>query len=120
MKKLLMITALICANVAPAHAISETYRRQLEREHKTQLQDAHAPAANHASSGHATPFVKHFNGVRIERDAAGIVKVDEKLAALDESEPTCSIYKAGSMTIMVYKNGKVAVLTGGQFAGYAK
>lgn len=31
--------ALIVATVAPAHAISEAYRKQLQREHKTQLSD---------------------------------------------------------------------------------
>lgn len=31
--------ALIVAATSPAHAISEAYRKQLEREHKTQLSD---------------------------------------------------------------------------------
>lgn len=40
MKKLML--AIIIAGMAslPAHAISEKYRQQLEREHKTQVQDA--------------------------------------------------------------------------------
>lgn len=36
MKKIAVITAVLALAVPPAHAISEAYRKQLEREHKTQ------------------------------------------------------------------------------------
>ncbi|MJS61834.1 hypothetical protein DOC35_19315 [Salmonella enterica subsp. enterica] len=39
--------ALIVATVSPAHAISEAYRKQLQREHKTQVSEiAEVEAAN--------------------------------------------------------------------------
>lgn len=49
--------ALIVATVSPAHAISEAYRKQLQREHKTQLSDV--DDANRAPEDRST---KKFTG----------------------------------------------------------
>ncbi|HGA8480934.1 TPA: hypothetical protein ACITN2_004359 [Salmonella enterica subsp. enterica serovar Virchow] len=49
--------ALIVATVSPAHAISEAYRKQLQREHKTQLSDI--DDANRAPEDRTT---KKFTG----------------------------------------------------------
>lgn len=47
MKNLIIIAALVASSAAPAYAISEAYRQQLQHEHKTQVSDANAPV--HAS-----------------------------------------------------------------------
>ena len=57
MKKLIIIAALVASSAAPAYAISEAYRQQLQHEHKTQVSDANAPV--HASK--TTPV--HVNVV---------------------------------------------------------
>lgn len=51
MKKLIIIAVLVATSVAaPAYAISEAYRQQLQHEHKTMVSDANAPV--HASKNH--------------------------------------------------------------------
>ena len=50
MKKLIIIAALVAFS-APAYAISEAYRQQLQHEHKTMVSDTNAPV--HASKNHA-------------------------------------------------------------------
>lgn len=47
MKKLIIIAALVAFSAAPAYAISEAYRQQLQHEHKTMVSDTNAPV--HAS-----------------------------------------------------------------------
>nr|WP_318381607.1 hypothetical protein [uncultured Enterobacter sp.] len=67
-----------------------------------------------------TPFVKHVGDIEIKRDKLGIVSIDGKPAAPVEQTPDASSYEAGLFTAILYKNGKVALMENGRFAGFAK
>ena len=61
MKKLIIIAVLVATSAAaPAYAISEAYRQQLQHEHKTMVSDANAPV--HASK--ITPV--HVNKLGVD------------------------------------------------------
>lgn len=66
------------------------------------------------------PFTKHIDGIEIKRDRLGIVSIDGKPAALDETNAEASTYSAGIYQVIIYQKGKVAVMESGQFKGYAK
>lgn len=75
MKKI-MVVAIFASyavlTVSSAHAISEGYRKQLEREHKTQVQDISSPLSKNSSNSYSDNFldvqvssdcqVKNING----------------------------------------------------------
>lgn len=65
-------------------------------------------------------FTKHYDGMAIKRDKLGILTVDGKPAAKDEVTANATTYSQGLYTIIVYKNGKVAVMKDNSFQGYAK
>lgn len=65
-------------------------------------------------------FTKHYDGMTIKRDKLGILTVDGKPAAKDEVTANATTYSQGLYTIIVYKNGKVAVMKDNSFQGYAK
>lgn len=65
-------------------------------------------------------FTRHYDGMLIKRDAQGVVNVDGKPAAQDETNADATVYSQGLYTIIAYKTGKVAVMKSGVFMGYAK
>ncbi|WP_435947958.1 hypothetical protein [Dryocola sp. BD586] len=89
---------------------------------KQALENARAQYPQHAQSAKkVTAFTKHYNGMTIKRDKSGIVTVDGKPAAQDETTAEATTYSQGLYTFIVYnKSGKVAVMKDGALAGYAK
>ena len=112
MKKIFLITALVAANIAPAHAISESYRRQLEKSHTTQVSDA---------NGYKTQATHTYRGQGLTVKRTGDqVYVDGKAAALDETTPQAQTYSAGTKQIIFYKKGRVSVMDSGRYVGDLK
>ncbi|MCX8985126.1 hypothetical protein [Citrobacter portucalensis] len=110
--------ALILAAVSPAHAISEAYRKQLQREHKTQVQDANgyqeavAPAA-HFKAVHAKKY-----GVDFKRGTDGIAYANGSACATDEQNAQAASYQCGIHAVVVRATGRVDLLKNGQFVGH--
>lgn len=118
MKKLLIVAALVTANIAPAHAISEAYRRQLQREHKTQVQDATGTKAPAYKPGKLKPIHVHSHGVDFKRSRDGFAYINGSLAAKDEDNADATVYSAGLITVAVYKRtGKINAMEDGKFLG---
>lgn len=90
-----------------ASAISHAYRAQLEREHKTQVQDAGSSVIN-----------KSLDGTTFRRMADGIAYIDDKPAAVSESNGVATAYGVGLITIIQYAQGKTALIKEGHFVGY--
>lgn len=109
--------ALILAAVSPAHAISEAYRKQLQREHKTQIQDAGgyqdavAPAA-HFKAVHAKKY-----GVDFKRGKDGIGYANGKACATDEQNAEAAAYSCGVHQVIVRAAGRVELMKDGQYVG---
>lgn len=88
---------------------------------KQALENAQALYPQKAQSAKKSmAFTRHYDGMLIKRDALGIVTVDGKPAAQDETNADATAYSQGLYTIIVYKTGKVAVMKSGVFMGYAK
>lgn len=88
---------------------------------KQALENAQALYPQKAQSAKISlAFTRHYDGMVIKRDAQGIVTVDGKPAAQDESDIDATAYSQGLYSIIVYKTGKVAVMKSGVFEGYAK
>ena len=116
MKKLIIIAALVASSAAPAYAISEAYRQQLQHEHKTMVSDANAPV--HASK--ITPVHVNKLGVDFKRGADGIAYINGKPAANDENSAEAQSYCAGLISVIVYKNGKINAMKEGKYLGRLK
>ena len=117
MKKLIIIAALVATSAAaPAYAISEAYRQQLQHEHKTMVSDANAPV--HASK--ITPVHVNKLGVDFKRGADGIAYINGKAAVNDENNADAQSYSAGLISVIVYKNGKINAMTEGKYLGRLK
>lgn len=75
----------------------------------------------HAQAAHKVePFVKHVGKVEIKRDKLGLLYVDGHAAAQTESTADAQTYQSGLYDVIIYKNGKVALMNNGQFVDYAK
>lgn len=59
-------------------------------------------------------------GVTITRHADGAVYVDGKPAALDEQEPSATVYSQGLNQVIFYKSGKVILMQNGSLVGVLK
>lgn len=116
MEKYIIIAALVASSVAPAYAISEAYRQQLEHEHKTMVSEASAPV--HASN--AKPVHVKKLGVDFKRGADGIAYINGKPASTDENTATAQTYSAGLITVIMYKNGKIEAMQQGEYLGRLK
>lgn len=109
--------ALLCAVVigasSPAHAISHAYRAQLEREHKTQVQDAAAPAPY--KPGHLQPIHIKKDGIDFRRSADGFAYLNDVPMAKDEDNQYATAYSQGLFTVVVYKkNGHINAIEDGK------
>ncbi|MBJ3590896.1 hypothetical protein JGC56_07005 [Salmonella enterica subsp. enterica serovar Saintpaul] len=116
MKKYIIIAALVASSVAPAYAISEAYRQQLEHEHKTMVSEVSTPV--HASN--AKPVHVKKLGVDFKRGADGIAYINGKPASNDENTATAQTYSAGLITVIMYKNGKIEAMQEGKYLGRLK
>lgn len=119
---LIGLAALLSFAFAPkAHAISEGYRKQLEREHKTQTQDATGTAAPAAyKPGHLTPIHVKKYGVDFKRSADGFAYLDGSACAVEEQAAQAIVYQCGIHLVTVRKNGHVDLMKNGQFVGHMK
>lgn len=116
MKKLIIIAALVVSSAAPAYAISEAYRQQLQHEHKTQISDANAPVhASKTTSVHVNKL-----GVDFTRGADGIAYINGNPAANDENNADAQTYSAGLISVIVYKKGKINAMKEGKYLGRLK
>lgn len=107
--------------VTPAHAISEGYRKQLEREHKTQIQDASGLVSKPAEykPGHLKSIHVKKNGVDFKRSADGFAYINGELAAKDEDSADATAYSSGLLTVIVYKkSGKINAMEDGKLLGH--
>lgn len=113
MKSKIITGAILAMAVAalPAHAISEKYRAELERNHTTQAADA-------GYKPQKTRTYKGF-GVTVKR-SGDQVYIDGKPAAMDENEATAQTFSAGLYNVIFYKNGKVSLMNNGQYVGDLK
>ena len=116
MKKLIIIAALVASSAAPAYAISEAYRQQLQHEHKTQVSDANAPLL----ASKTTPVHVNNLGVDFRRSALGIAYINGSPAANDENNADAQSYSAGLISVIVYKNGKINAMKEGKYLGRLK
>ncbi|KAG6330993.1 hypothetical protein ID866_8097 [Astraeus odoratus] len=114
------VVAFLAGAVAPAHAISEAYRKQLEHSHRTQLQDANGYQAPVASAHHFTPVHANKFGVNFSRGADGIGHVDGKACATDEQNAQAASYSCGIYQIIVRANGRVDLMKDNQYVGRMK
>lgn len=108
--------ALILAAVSPAHAISEAYRKQLEREHKTQVQDAQAPAEY--KPGKLKQIHAKKYGVDFKRSRDGFAYLDGSACAVEEQNAMATAYQCGNHNVIVRKSGRVDLMKDGQFVGH--
>ncbi|MBM3061636.1 hypothetical protein GF718_09885 [Citrobacter braakii] len=117
MKKLIIIAVLVATSAAaPAYAISEAYRQQLQHEHKTMVSDANAPVL----ASKITPVHVNKLGVDFKRGADGIAYINGKAAANDENNADAQSYSAGLISVIVYKNGKINAMKEGKYLGRLK
>ncbi|EFE09218.1 hypothetical protein [Citrobacter youngae] len=116
MKKLIIAVALMTLSAAPAYAISEAYRQQLQHEHKTQVSDANAPLR----ASKLTPVHVNKLGVDFKRGADGIAYINGNPAANDENNADAQSYSAGLISVIVYKNGKINAMKEGKYLGRLK
>lgn len=119
MKKTIIALALLAANIAPAHAISATYRAQLEREHKTQVQDATGPQKPAAYKPGNWPVINiKKNGIEFRRSRDGFAYINGSPAAQDENNADATVYSAGLITVIVYKKtGRINAMEDGRLLG---
>uniref|UniRef100_UPI002A7F47A7 hypothetical protein n=1 Tax=Enterobacter sp. 296B2 TaxID=3077765 RepID=UPI002A7F47A7 len=102
MKKILIVTFLLTTTITQAHAISEAYRRQLQKEHKTQLSDIAAPQNVEAyKPGKLKPIHVNKNGIDFKRSADGFAYLDGVLMAKDEDNSDATAYSSGLYTVIV-------------------
>lgn len=121
MKKLIPTVAafaLFMAAVSPAHAISEAYRKQLEREHKTQVQDANGYQAPVAKATHFKAVHAKKYGVDFKRGTDGIAYLDGSACAVEEQNAQAASYQCGIHTVIVRAAGRVDLMKNGQFVGH--
>lgn len=121
MKKLIhtaATVALIVAAVSPAHAISEAYRKQLEREHKTQVQDANGYQAPVAKATHLKAVHAKKYGVDFKRGTDGIAYLDGSACATEEQNAQAASYQCGIHTVIVRAAGRIDLMKNGQFVGH--
>lgn len=116
MKKIIIIAALMASSIAPAHAISEAYRRQLQHDHKTMVSDVRSPA----TSATLKPIHVKNLGIDFKRGADGIAYINGKPAANDENSSAAQTYSAGLITVIAYKNGKIEAMQQGKYLGRLK
>ncbi|MGM8753028.1 hypothetical protein ACS6JK_05340 [Enterobacter chuandaensis] len=116
MKKILIVTFLLTTTITQAHAISEAYRRQLQKEHKTQLSDIAAPQNVEAyKPGKLKPIHVNKNGIDFKRSADGFAYLDGVLMAKDEDNSDATAYSSGLYTVIVYKkSGKINAIEDGK------
>lgn len=110
--------ALIVATVSPAHAISDAYRKQLEREHKTQVQDANGYQAPVAKAAHFKAVHAKKYGVDFKRGTDGIAYLDGSACATEEQNAQAAAYQCGIHTVVVRAAGRVDLMKNGQFVGH--
>ncbi|CEJ67110.1 MULTISPECIES: hypothetical protein [Citrobacter] len=116
MKKLIIIAALVASTIAPAHAISEAYRRQLQHDHKTMVSEVNAPV----NGSTVKPIHVKKLGVDFKRGADGIAYINGSPAANDENNAEAQTYSAGLISVIVYKNGKINAMKEGKYLGRLK
>lgn len=118
MKKLLIVASLFAASIAPAHAISESYRAQLEREGRTQMDDVkgayQAPAYK---PGNMKPIHVKKYGIDFKRSRDGFAYVNGMAALPIETEKTVTVYQQGEYTVLVYVNGSIVAKKGDKSLG---
>lgn len=77
--------------------------------------------AQHAQAAHKSAVKTwRYKDVTVSRDKLGIVSILGKPATLDAEELGNKTYSAGISQVIFYKNGKVALMQSGQFAGWMK
>lgn len=116
MNKLIITAALVASTVAPVHAISEAYRRQLQHDHKTMVSEANVPVnASMVKSIHVNKL-----GVDFKRGTDGIAYINGSPAANDENNADAQTYSAGLISVIVYKSGKINAMKEGKYLGRLK
>ncbi|ENW4943594.1 hypothetical protein ACFLMW_003742 [Salmonella enterica] len=104
---------------APAYAISATYRAELERNHTTQVQDAHqSQRPEPYKPGKLKPIHVRKFGQDFKRSPDGFAYLNGSACAQDEVNAQATVYSSGTYTIIVRKSGKVDLLNNGQFVGH--
>ncbi|BET44315.1 hypothetical protein ACH54D_20610 [Atlantibacter hermannii] len=101
-----------------AHAISDAYRKQLQREHKTQVQDAHSYTNPVKAATHFKAVHVHKYGVDFKRGADGIGYESDVACATDEQNAQAAAYSCGIHQLIVRANGRVDLMEDGQFKGH--
>ncbi|EDD0902676.1 hypothetical protein GAV44_23280 [Salmonella enterica subsp. enterica serovar Newport] len=140
MKKLMIVAAIAvalsgCTSQASriadcqAEGISRDACYMAEKDRQNSINAAAAEkqalenAAQIAQSAHKKgkgTTVKHYQGLEIARDKAGIVKIDGLPALPIETNDKAIVYQQGLHKFVWYTNGKVAVLENDVFQGWAK
>lgn len=110
--------ALIMATVSPAHAISEAYRKQLQREHKTQLDELNEYQAPVAKATHFKAVHAKKYGVDFKRGRDGIAYMDGSACAVEEQNAQAAAYQCGIHTVVVRAAGRIDLMKNGQFVGH--
>lgn len=101
-----------------AHAISDAYRKQLQHEHKTQVQDAHGYVAPVGKAQHFKTVHVHKYGMDFKRGADGIGYESDVACATDEQNAQAAAYSCGIHQVIVRANGRVDLMEDGQFKGH--
>ncbi|WP_313080135.1 hypothetical protein [Atlantibacter sp.] len=79
---------------------------------KHYAQSSHHPAGNGMKTLHV-----HKLGIDFKRGADGIGWINGSPASNDENTADASVYTAGLITVLVYKNGKINAMEDGKFLG---
>lgn len=82
-------------------------------------QAAHKAPADY-KPGNLKPINVKAHGVAFRRSRDGFAYINDKPAALDESNADANVYSAGLITVIVYKTGKINAMQDGQFLGRLK
>lgn len=120
-KKLIIVAYLITASIAPAHAISEGYRKQLEQQGRTQQDDInssyHAPEYK---PGNMKPVQIRKFGVEFKRSRDGFAYIDGLAALPSESNQDATVYSQGIYKVTTYTNGHIILMKNDKSIGRMK
>ncbi|WP_411800910.1 hypothetical protein [Enterobacter roggenkampii] len=138
MKKLIMVSAvisLLAACTSPAQRMAECKAQGISKDACYVAEQNKQAAVNAAAQKQAMenaralyPVQKAQSAKKITYTGEGLtlvltdktLTVDGKLAALDEDNADAKSYSQGLYNFVIYKNGKIAIMKGGQFVSYAK
>lgn len=121
---------------------AKQYAQSVHRYHKTSCEDlrnfhaqglqltpkqveefADCQITAHVEKGHTvTVQARKWSGygVTVERHADGLVYVDGKAAALDETTEKAKVYSQGLNQVVIYNNGKANLIVNGVVKGWLK